>query len=108
MLRKSKKSYQGELVKIDQTPHFACLSGDTRRYEQYLSDFKAKGLNVDYSLEKLMKLSQHFAYLEGNHRTDYIITKEFKPNQYQIMDGVHRAVILKFKNINNFPVAVIK
>ena len=73
-----------------------------------MNKFMGWALTCDYSVQKLMELSQNFAYLEPPYATSYILTKELKPNQYLILDGVHRAAVLKFRGINNFPIVVIK
>jgi len=108
ILNGTKESFSKEAIEIDQTPHSLCLTGNTRAYKEYLNKFMGWALTCDYSVEKLMELSQNFTYLEPPYATSYILTKEFKPNQYLILDGVHRAAVLRFRGINSFPVAVIK
>lgn len=108
ILRGTKESFWTEALHIEETPHLACLTGDMRSYEEYLSRFLGGPLTCDYSVENLLRFSQNFVYLKPPYATSYILTKKFKPNQYLILDGVHRASILKSRGINNFPVAVIK
>jgi hypothetical protein len=108
ILRGSRESYWTEAVQIEETPHFACLAGDTTAYEEYLSRFLGGPLSCDYSVENFVALSKNFAYLEHPYATSYILVREFEPNRYLIQDGVHRASILKFRGVDSFPVAVMK
>jgi len=108
ILRGTNESFWKETLEIEETPHFKCLTGNIAVYEEYLNEFMGGPLNCDYSVENLMELSKHFGYLEPPYTASYILTHEFKPNQYLILDGVHRAAILAFRTINSFPIAVIK
>lgn len=109
ILRGTEESFETEPIQIEQTPQFACLTGDTKAYEDYLSKFMGGQLSCDYSVERLIKWSRDLTYLQRPYTTSsYIFTKEFKPNEYLILDGVHRASILRFRGINKFPIGVIK
>ena len=108
ILRGTRESFWTEAVQIEETPHFACLAGDTTAYEEYLSRFLGGPLSCDYSVENFVALSKNFAYLEHPYATSYILVREFEPNRYLIQDGVHRASILKFRGVDSFPVAVMK
>lgn len=108
ILMGTKESFWKEALEIEKTPHFLCLTGNAASYKEYLAEFMGGPLTCDYSVEKLMELSQNFTYLEPPYATSYILTKEFKPSQYLILDGVHRAAVLRVRYINSFPVAVIK
>jgi hypothetical protein len=108
ILRGTIESYWTEPVQIEDTPQFTCLTGDTQSYNDYLARFTGGPLTCDYSVDNLMELSQNFAYLEPPYAASYILVNEFPPNKYLILDGVHRATILKFRGITDFPVAVTK
>lgn len=108
ILRGTIESYWTEPVQIEDTPQFASLTGDTQSYNDYLARFMGGPLTCDYSVDNLMDLSQAFAYLEHPYAASYILVTEFQPNKYLILDGVHRATILKFRGITDFPVAVTK
>ncbi len=108
ILRGTRESYWKEAVQIEETPHYACLTGDTGLYEEYLSTFLGGPLTGDYSIDRLMALSRELAYLKGPYATCYIAAREFRPGQYLILDGVHRASVLKFRGVNSFAVAVVK
>lgn len=108
ILRGARSSFQKEIVRIKDTPHFACLTGDTTAYQSYLFEFFGGALTADYSVEKLKRLSQNMAYLKYPYTTSYILVKEFQPDQYLILDGIHRACILEFRGVNELTVAVKK
>lgn len=108
ILKGTIESYRLEAVPIEETPHFGCLTGNTTPYKEYLSRFMGSQLTCDYSVENFMELSQNFAYLKPPYITSYILVMEFQPNKYLILDGFHRACILKFRGADSFAVAVIK
>lgn len=108
ILRETRESFGKETVEIEETPHFAFLSGDTMLYKKYLARFLGGPLTSDYSIEKFRALSRNFAYLENSYATSYILVREFRSGQYIVLDGVHRVSILKFRGVDSFPVAVIK
>jgi hypothetical protein len=108
ILRWTKESFWKEAIEVEKTPHFLYLKGNAGPYKEYLNKFMGGLLTCDYSVEKLMELSQNFSYLEPPYTNSYILAREFNPNRYLILDGVHRVAILKFRGIDSFPVAVIK
>lgn len=99
-------SFRTETIKIKKTPHYACLSGNTRLYKNYINKFLGGPLQCDYHIDKFLKLSKNMRYLKHPYSTSYIITEEIKPNKYLIIDGLHRASILLFNKINSFPVLI--
>lgn len=109
----TKESYWKENILIEDTPHFAYLCGDTKPYEAYLANFSdgpllGGPLYWQYCLDKFTKLAKNFAYLQDPYETSYILVREFQPNQYVVVDGIHRASILRFKKVDQCAVAVIK
>ncbi len=108
ILRGTRESFWTEAIEIEKMPHFAYLAGDAISYKEYLAKFMGGPLTFDYAVEKFRVLSRNFTYLEGPYATSYILVRKFRPNQYIVLDGVHRASILKFRSIDSFPVAVIK
>lgn len=107
ILRGTRRSFWKEAVPIEETPHFAFLTSDTRPYKEYLAEFMG-ALTCDYSVENFTALSENFTYLEAPYATSYILVKKSQLNQYIILDGVHRAAILKSRDVDSFPVAVIE
>lgn len=108
ILRGNKESFWHEATHIEQTPHFACLQGDTTAYSDYIATFLGGPLTVDYSVGKLIALEKKLDYLEKPYSISYIFVKEYKPNQYLILDGVHRASILKSRGFERIAVAVME
>ena len=104
----NRKSYWKEVMPIEKTPQFLCLMGNTKPYQEYLSKFMGSLLTCDYSVENLMALSRNLRYLKDAYATAYILVKEFEANKYIILDGVHRASVLKYRGIENFPVGIVR
>jgi hypothetical protein len=100
-------SFSKRLTLIENTPHYACLCGNEKLYKKYLTKFNTV-LQDFYSLSKFTELSNTFSYLNEPYSNRYILTKEFEQGKFQILDGVHRACILKAKGYDNFIIAVVK
>lgn len=108
ILKGNKKFFWMKTVPIEKTPHFAYLTGNARVYQEYLDRFLGGPLASDYSLENFMNLTQKLTYLKPPYTNTYILVQELWPGKYLILDGVHRASILRFKGLKRFPVAVKK
>jgi hypothetical protein len=106
ILRRDARAFHKEIVSIEQTPHFQCLTGDLATYKKYLTECRLDGrLKSDYSVNKFLRLSIDLEYLQGPHTNSYIVVREFGPDQYLILDGVHRASILRFRGMDSIVVA---
>jgi ParB-like chromosome segregation protein Spo0J len=46
-------------------------------------------------------------YTEGVYATNYIVVKKSENGGYVVLDGVHRASLLKKNNITNIIVAIL-
>jgi len=92
---------------LDQTPHYKALTQSPEIYANYLNQYIGTYLKTYYSVEKFIELSKDLSYLTGKYRNNYILTKEIKPNQYQILDGLHRASILNFKGKKEIIIGVL-
>ena len=79
------------LVKIQDTPHYAYLKGDKKTYEDYFFKHMGRGLNEDHFPEAF----------------DLLISKKsYEPiiiSGGRILDGVHRAAIMKSRGLNKIP-----
>lgn len=106
ILQGTMKDFRLKKVRINQTPHYACLLGNTDLYNQYRKRFLGGPLQCDYSIDKFHILSKNMRYLRHPYATSYIVTEEFETNKYLIIDGLHRASILLFNNNKSFPVLV--
>ena len=107
ILTGKKESFSKRLTLIENTPHYAYLWGNEKLYEEYLNRFNNK-LQDFYSISKFKELSNNFYYLKKPHSNQYILTREIEKGKFQILDGVHRASILKANGYDNFIIAVVK
>lgn len=108
ILKGKKDSSRKILTSIEKTPHYKFLKGNVKPYIEYLNEFSGHLLQDDYSVSKFTNMSRNFSYLKEPFNNHYILTKEFKPNEFHVLDGVHRASILKFQGYEKFIVAVAK
>jgi len=96
------------VLKIENSPHYKSLAKQDDTYEKFLDNYQGVFLQDDYSNEKFMKLSEDLHYLFGENNNNFIVVKETELNKYIILDGLHRASILKFRKKQKVVVAVIK
>ena len=108
VIKGNRESYSIIRVPLDQTPHFACLSGKPETYQKYIEDFLGGPLTDNYSLDYFLNLSKNFNYLDGDHSNDYILVERIDPDSYLILDGLHRATNLKYHGQKNVIIAVIE
>jgi hypothetical protein len=96
------------LLPVEQTPHYLYLINKNDEYNEYLEMCREFGqMKSDYSLSKFSSLAENFAYLSPPHDSDYIHVKCIRPNQYLVLDGLHRLSILRFRGADSVLVAVI-
>jgi len=91
-----------KVVKIEDSPQYkggAC-------YAEYLKKYNGKFLKDGYSIEKYNNLCETIKYLEGKYEIDFIITKNID-NKLLIVDGLHRAAILKKSGFKTLKVVVL-
>lgn len=109
ILEKTANLFRKKVTPIEQTPHFRCLTGNVAAYKAYLAECRLDGrLKSDYSASRFFKLAQNLTYLQEPYTTSYILVREFQPDRYLILDGIHRASILKLRSIDSITVAVIR
>ena len=91
------KGVSKKLVPIIDTPHFKGLQIDSLYYKKYLETFRFSYLCDDYSLERFM---------QGKKMTKAellqlppILVKSLDNGKFQVLDGVHRASLLLFAEI---------
>jgi len=104
----NKKDFALKKTDLVNTPHYKCLNGDTLSYEKYIKSFSGYILTDDHYPENYKLLEKDFLYLDKKNQLNYIIIKEFQLNNYLILDGVHRASILKKQGYKKIIVAIIK
>jgi len=106
ILTGSRDAYTLKVVPIEKTPHFSCLCGKPGVYKKYIEDFSGGPLTEDYTVEHFKRLSKDFTYLGNNHSDDYIIAERLDPERYCILDGLHRAAILKHRGKKRIIIAI--
>ena len=89
-------------IQIENTPHFKYLLGEKEQYRNYILKYLGTIIKDDHLPEKYDLLIQNFNYGKlVKNMPSYIIVKNHPKlkNKYIIIDGLHRACILK-KNKN--------
>lgn len=107
ILTGTRDSFYTITVPLEKSPQFSCLSGKTEIYKKYIEDFLGGPLTEDYSVDRFLNLSKNFTYLYTNHSDDYIIVERIDAEKYCVIDGLHRAAILKYQGQNKVIVAVV-
>jgi len=95
------------VVQITQTPHYKYLTGDRAVYQNYHKKYFGKQLTEDHFPEAydLMLSNFKYDYITKDGRRSLILAKALKDNKYQILDGVHRAAILKHRGVKTVTIA---
>lgn len=96
-----------KLVDIEETPHYKALLGDYDSYRRYINRYLGKYLTDDHSLENLIRLKTSFQYLSSPFELSYIIVESIE-GVYAIVDGLHRAAILKYQNAKDVHVSILQ
>jgi len=78
---------------ISESMAYKFLKGDEQPYRDYWKKYRGVRLWSDHSPEKLDEM-RNIKYLEPPHQNEYIVT-----HGGQIVDGVHRAAILKYQGV---------
>jgi len=109
MRESGEDDYQRRNCQLSESPHHACLAGDTETYGRYLSERRGRVLCDDYSLQGFLDLQKDLRYLEPPNGSAYILT-HYQPetDRYLILDGLHRASILAHRGQENITVAVVQ
>jgi FkbM family methyltransferase len=94
-------------VPIDQTPHYHFLTGDRQAYERYYLTYLGTKLTEDHFPEAFDRLAANFNYdfITPEGRRSLILARRQPDGTYRILDGVHRAAILKFKGVQTVTIA---
>jgi len=94
-------------MKVADCPHYLSLvMADLNLYQKYINDFFGITLRDYYSVEKFLNLAKKLKYLEAPYLNNYICIQEINGN-LTIVDGLHRAAILKFRGENKIPMAIL-
>jgi FkbM family methyltransferase len=95
------------IVQITQTPHYKYVTGDKSAYCDYLARHLGKELIEDHLPEAydLMIRNFRYDYITHNGRRSIILAELFDGNNYRILDGVHRAAVLKRLGVQTVAIA---
>lgn len=101
------------LTELTHTPHFKYLMGNRAAFENYVTKYSNNQLlggplYWKYSIEKFEKLSKNFKYLQEPFTQDIIVVRRIEDKKFLILDGLHRASIIKHQGHSICLVAIVK
>jgi hypothetical protein len=82
-------------INIEESFQYKFLLGYEEEYENYIDRYQGYQLKAYYDLKKYKKNSKNFDYLSKGYNLEYIVVKKIDNNHYIILDGLHRASIIK-------------
>lgn len=97
-----------EVVTIKESVQYKALIGDTTAYTNYITKYLGTGLKCDYTLDKLLSLSEFFSYRAEGYKNSFVVVRQHDINSYLIVDGLHRAAIHYFQGNKKIKVCVIQ
>lgn len=89
---------------VKESPFYKYIQGDTDTAHQYLQE-KIGTKRPSAKLMEFQTLVNNFEYLSEEYRYNYICTYE-RGGKYFILDGQHRASILKHRGVRKLDVVV--
>lgn len=92
---------------IEATPHYRALVGDLQAYRDYVATFRGQALTDDHCLESFLRLKDSLRYLAPPFESAYLVVEETSTGELVLLDGVHRAAILKYQGVIDLHVAVV-
>ena len=87
------------LVKIQNSPHYKYVTGDEDEYKHYLAENFGNKLTSDHLPESYNQLIKNFNFNYSDEKKHMIIVKKINNNEFQILDGAHRACIIRSQNM---------
>jgi hypothetical protein len=93
-------------IDIVDSPQYRFLEGFEDEYRSYIDKYQGTKLKAYYDLEKYKKISNDFDYLSSGYETSFVLVKKVK-NKYIVLDGLHRASIVKYQENEKIIVAEI-
>jgi len=95
------------ITPVDQTPHYKYLVGDKQAYRQYYEKHFGKALTDDHCPEAYDRMAANFEYGRTNEvgKRSLILAERLDDEKYKIIDGVHRAAILKHQDVKTVTIA---
>lgn len=91
-------------ISLEKTPHFKYLLGEKKIYRDYILKYLGTIIKDDHLPDKYDQLINNFEYGKLiENKPSFIIVKK-NNNKFIIIDGVHRACILKWKGIDTIKI----
>ena len=98
---------QHTICNLSGVPHIAYANGDKEPYMNYMKNAgEYAGYGIEHSFENFDNLIKNFKYLENPNEKNYIECKVMF-NKLVIVDGLHRASILKMLNQESAKIKII-
>jgi hypothetical protein len=86
-------------IPVEESPQYNFLKGNENGYINYIKKYQGKELKSYYDLKKFKNIFKNFQYLNKNYENNFILVKKVN-HKYLILDGLHRASVLKFQKKN--------
>jgi FkbM family methyltransferase len=95
------------LVPVVETPHYKYLVGDEEAYEAYHERYCGHELVEDHFPEAYDRMiaSFQYDYVTVDGRRSLILAQRIDDSHYRILDGVHRAAIIKHRGAATVTIA---
>jgi len=93
-------------IVIEESPQYRFLEGFEDKYRSYIKKYQGTKLKAYYDLHKYKQISNNFEYLSSGHETSFVIVKKVE-DKYLVLDGLHRASIVKYQGNEKIIVAEI-
>ena len=83
------------LLPLSQTPHAMMLAGEPETYKQYWAQYRGSLLQDDHAPDAFQYLADQLDYLGEDHPNSYLLFEQLDHDRFVLLDGVHRAAILR-------------
>lgn len=94
------------VLPLAQTPHAQMLAGESQAYEDYWQAHQGQALQDDHAPKAFTELAQTLDYLGDRYPDDYLLLRALDEKNYLLLDGLHRAAILRARGQQRFIGAV--
>ncbi|MGB1125188.1 MAG: hypothetical protein ACPG4Q_08280 [Phycisphaeraceae bacterium] len=88
-----------QVVPLDQTPHALYLAGEQEAYKDYWLTHRGNRLQEDHAPQAFDHLSEQLDYLGSSHPDSYLLLERLDDQRFVLLDGVHRASILRSRGV---------
>lgn len=94
------------VMPIDQTPHALYLADEPEAYEHYWQTHRGTRLQEDHAPQAFKQLSEQLDYLGEDYPDSYLLLEPLDDERFVLLDGVHRAAILRSQGVQQVTVAI--